>query len=32
MEKKTVAIIFGGRSSEHEVSRTSAMMVINNID
>ncbi|MBR4122683.1 MAG: bifunctional hydroxymethylpyrimidine kinase/phosphomethylpyrimidine kinase, partial [Erysipelotrichaceae bacterium] len=32
MEKKTVAIIFGGRSSEHEVSRTSATMVINNID
>ena len=29
--KKNVAIIFGGRSSEHEVSRTSATMVINNI-
>lgn len=31
MSKKTVAIIFGGRSSEHEVSLTSATMVINNI-
>ncbi|MBE6753652.1 MAG: D-alanine--D-alanine ligase, partial [Ruminococcaceae bacterium] len=32
MDKKTIAILFGGRSSEHEVSRTSATMVINNID
>lgn len=32
MSKITVAIIFGGRSSEHEVSRTSATMVIDNID
>lgn len=31
MSKKTVAILFGGRSSEHEVSRMSATMVINNI-
>ncbi len=31
MQKKTVATIFGGRSSEHEVSRMSATMVINNI-
>jgi len=29
--KKTVAVLFGGRSSEHEVSRTSATMVINNV-
>lgn len=29
--KKMVAILFGGRSSEHEVSRSSATMVINNI-
>lgn len=31
MDKKTVAIIFGGQSSEHEVSLMSATMVINNI-
>lgn len=31
MQKKTVAIIFGGHSSEHEVSLMSATMVINNI-
>lgn len=31
MNKQKVAIIFGGKSSEHEVSRTSATMVINNI-
>lgn len=32
MNKKTVAIIFGGQSTEHEVSRNSAAMVISNID
>lgn len=31
MSKKTVAVLFGGRSSEHEVSLMSATMVINNI-
>ncbi len=31
MSKKTVAVLFGGRSSEHEVSRKSATMVINNV-
>ncbi len=31
MSKKTVAVLFGGRSSEHEVSRKSATMVINNL-
>lgn len=30
--KKRVAIIFGGQSSEHEVSRVSAQSVIENID
>jgi len=30
--KKTVAVIFGGQSSEHEVSRLSAQSVIENID
>ncbi len=30
--KKTVAVIFGGQSSEHEVSRVSAQSVITNID
>lgn len=30
--KKRVAVIFGGQSPEHEVSRTSAQSVINNID
>lgn len=29
--KMTAAVLFGGRSSEHEVSRKSATMVINNI-
>ena len=29
--KKTAAVLFGGRSSEHEVSRKSATMVINNM-
>ncbi len=32
MSKKRVAIIFGGQSSEHEVSRVSAQSVIENID
>ena len=32
MSKKTVAVIFGGVSSEHEVSCVSASYVINNID
>ncbi|WP_024832979.1 D-alanine--D-alanine ligase family protein [Ruminiclostridium josui] len=32
MSKKRVAIIFGGQSSEHEVSRISAQSVIENID
>lgn len=31
MSKKNVAIIFGGQSSEHEVSRKSAVCIINNI-
>lgn len=31
MQKKSIAVIFGGRSSEHEVSRISASYVINNI-
>lgn len=31
-EKKRVAVIFGGQSSEHEVSRVSAQSVINNLD
>lgn len=30
--KKTVVVLFGGQSSEHEVSRVSATTVINNID
>ena len=30
--KKTVAVIFGGQSSEHEVSRTSAMLMLNALD
>ncbi len=30
-EKKRIAVIFGGKSSEHEVSRVSAAYVINNI-
>lgn len=32
MPKKRVAVIFGGQSSEHEVSRVSAQSVIENID
>ena len=32
MSKKKVAVIFGGQSTEHEVSRVSAQSVINNID
>ena len=28
-QKKTVAVIFGGQSSEHEVSRTSVMLMLN---
>lgn len=30
--KMNVAVIFGGKSSEHEVSRVSVTMVLNNID
>ena len=30
--KKTVAVIFGGQSSEHEVSRTSAMLMLNALE
>ncbi len=32
MSKKTVCILFGGASSEHEVSRVSAANVLSNID
>ena len=32
MEKKTVCVIFGGESSEHEVSCMSADTIINSID
>lgn len=32
MNKKTVAILFGGQSSEHEVSCVSATTIISNID
>lgn len=32
MEKQTVAVVFGGRSSEHEVSCISAATIIENID
>lgn len=32
MAKKKIAVIFGGRSSEHEVSRNSVTMVLNNIN
>ena len=32
MSKKKTAIIFGGQSSEHEVSCVSAVTVINNLD
>lgn len=31
MQKKSIAVIFGGKSSEHEVSRVSASYVINSI-
>ena len=31
-EKKTIAVIMGGRSSEHEVSLVSATTIANNID
>lgn len=30
--KLTVAVIFGGQSSEHEVSRTSAVLMLNGLD
>ena len=30
--KKTVAVIFGGQSSEHEVSRTSAVLMLHALD
>ena len=32
MNKLTVAVIFGGQSSEHEVSRVSASSIISNLD
>lgn len=32
MKKKNIAVIFGGCSSEHEVSLRSALTIINNID
>ena len=32
MSKKTIAILFGGQSSEHEVSCVSASTIISNID
>ena len=32
LNKKTVVILFGGQSSEHEVSRVSASTIISNID
>ena len=32
MDKKRIAVLFGGQSSEHEVSCVSAVTVINNID
>ena len=31
MQKKNIAVIFGGKSSEHEVSRVSAYYVISSI-
>ncbi len=31
MQKKAVSVIFGGRSSEHEISKLSAATIINNI-
>ncbi|MBE7067467.1 MAG: D-alanine--D-alanine ligase [Ruminococcaceae bacterium] len=30
--KKKIAVVFGGRSTEHEVSRVSAYSIINNLD
>lgn len=32
LNKKTIVILFGGQSSEHEVSRVSASTIISNID
>jgi len=32
LNKKTIAVLFGGQSSEHEVSRISASTIISNID
>lgn len=32
MNKKTVVVLFGGQSSEHEVSRISATTILNNLD
>ncbi len=32
MDKKTIAVLFGGRSVEHEISLISARSIINNID
>lgn len=32
MNKKTIAVLFGGQSSEHDVSRISASTIISNID
>lgn len=32
MSKKVVAVIFGGQSSEHEISRISSVSVINNLN
>ena len=32
MNKKTIAVLFGGQSSEHEVSCRSASTVISNIN
>ena len=32
MNKKTVAVLFGGQSSEHEVSCVSATTIISNVN
>ncbi|HHV98314.1 MAG TPA: D-alanine--D-alanine ligase [Clostridiaceae bacterium] len=32
VEKKHIAVVFGGKSSEHEVSRVSAQSILQNID
>ena len=32
MKKKTVAVLFGGQSTEHEISCLSAVTIIQNID